>query len=103
MEPVIEDLGEETPPPQKSREPGSKEQPSFQITTQKEVPDFEIFKLGKKILAVCATIFVLAAATKVIFKDNKGVDDVWDFSKTILNSITSLVLGLYFGNRSSKR
>ena len=59
-----------------------------------KVSDWHIFVLGKYILLVCAILFALVAALRAFGgDDSKGIADVWDFSKTILNSITSLVLG----------
>ncbi len=69
---------------------------------KEDVTGQDIFKLAKRILLTCAIIFVLVASFRAILPESKGVVDVWEFSKIILNSITSLVLGLYFGNRGSK-
>jgi hypothetical protein len=70
------------------------------LKVEKEaVSERDIFKLGKQILLVCAIVFVLVATLRATLEDSKGIIDVWDYSKIILNTITSLVLGLYFGNR----
>lgn len=59
----------------------------------------DIFKLAKRILLTCAILFVLVATLRATLEESKGIVDVWEYSKIILNSITSLVLGLYFGNK----
>jgi len=64
-----------------------------------EVSNQDIFKLAKRILLFCALTFMLVATLRAILDDSKGIIDVWEFSKIVLNSITSLVLGLYFGKR----
>lgn len=76
----------------------------FYQTEPKDVSDFDIFTLAKKILAVCAVIFLLLAIYRMSPNstlDKEGVKDVWDFSKVALNSIVSLVLGLYFGSKKN--
>jgi len=75
----------------------------FYETEVKDVSDYDIFNLAKKILAVCAVIFILLAMYRMspsAALNEDGVKDVWDFSKVALNSIVSLVLGLYFGKKS---
>ncbi|GAC1417354.1 MAG: hypothetical protein NVS1B13_14270 [Flavisolibacter sp.] len=65
-----------------------------------DVTNQDIFKLAKRILLFCAIIFIIVAFLRSYFDEkNKGVAEVWDYSKVILNSITSLVLGLYFGKK----
>ncbi len=64
-----------------------------------EVSNQDIFKLAKRILLFCALTFMLVATLRAILDDSKGITDVWEFSKIVLNSITSLVLGLYFGKK----
>jgi hypothetical protein len=39
---------------------------------------------------------------KIYLNDAKGISEVWEFSKVFLNSIISLVLGLYFGKKKNK-
>ncbi|HEU4495420.1 MAG TPA: hypothetical protein VFR70_00035 [Flavobacterium sp.] len=69
----------------------------------------DIFKLAKGILWASSIIFMLLALSRMMlplwYEDSdekllEGVSEVWDFSKVALNSIVSLVLGLYFGSRS---
>ena len=71
-------------------------------STLKPVTDQDIFKLGKTILMICAMLFVIVAALKMLGdpSHSQAVNDVWEFSKIVLNSITSLVLGLYFGRKT---
>lgn len=66
---------------------------------KQEVSGQDIFKLAKRILLFCALIFILVATLRAVLDDSKGIIEVWEFSKIVLNSITSLVLGLYFGKR----
>lgn len=66
-----------------------------------KVSERDIFKLAKLVLIICAGIYVLIAVSKVFLEKEKGVDDVWEYSKVVLNSITSLVLGLYFGQKKT--
>jgi hypothetical protein len=61
--------------------------------------DRDIFNLAKAILLTCAIIFISFAVLRIIFCTNDGMKDVWDYLKIILNSIISLVLGLYFGKK----
>ena len=65
--------------------------------TREDVTGQDIFKLAKRILLFCALIFVAIATLRAILDDSKGISEVWDYSKVILNSVSSLVLGLYFG------
>ena len=39
---------------------------------------------------------------RIFMDDAKGVSEVWEYSKVFLNSIISLVLGLYFGQKKEK-
>lgn len=66
---------------------------------KKDVTGQDIFKLAKQILFFCAIIFVIISTLRAFLSESKGISDVWEFSKIILNSITSLVLGLYFGRK----
>jgi len=65
----------------------------------KEVSEQDIFKLAKSILVVCAIVYMIIAMLKVFLCSGKGIDEVWEYSKVFLNSIISLVLGLYFGQK----
>jgi hypothetical protein len=86
----IEEFGEES----------QQETRPFQLVKE-NVSDQDIFKLGKTILLFVFIIFVLISVLRIVMDESKGVVDVWDFCKIVLNSITSLVLGLYFGKKSS--
>lgn len=67
----------------------------------KEVTDKEIFKLAKRILLICTILYLIIAIFRML-NETKGVIEVWEYSKVILNSIVSLVLGLYFGAAKKK-
>ncbi|MGI4749227.1 MAG: hypothetical protein ACRYFB_01215 [Janthinobacterium lividum] len=66
-----------------------------------KVSERDIFRLAKLILIICTGIYVLIAIFKVSLEKEKGIDDVWEYSKVVLNSIISLVLGLYFGQKKN--
>ena len=72
------------------------------IETKTKVEAWDIFKLAKLILLICAIIFLILAMIRIFYDDhceqNSRVKEVWDYSKVILNSTVSLVLGLYFGS-----
>ena len=71
------------------------------ILKRETVSEKDIFNLAKYILLFSCLIYVFIAALR-IFYENKGVIEVWEYSKIVLNSIISLVLGLYFGHRKEK-
>ncbi len=64
----------------------------------KDVSDKDIFQLAKKILIWCAILYIIVATARIFF-ETKGTIEVWDYTKVVLNSIVSLVLGLYFGSK----
>jgi hypothetical protein len=67
-----------------------------------KVSEKDIFKLAKIILLACSIFFFIIAMFKIFMDDAKGVSEVWEYSKVFLNSIISLVLGLYFGQKKEK-
>ena len=75
---------------------------NLQLVTSK-VSERDIFKLAKVILLVCSVFFVIIAMFKIFMNDAKGISEVWEYSKVFLNSIISLVLGLYFGHKKSDK
>ena len=99
---MVEDL-EEQPEVFEDVQPGEKDEPIFRISPGGKVSDKDIFNLAKSILMWCAVIFIIIALLRAFLFDNAGVTDVWDFSKVALNSIISLVLGLYFGAKSKDK
>lgn len=66
---------------------------------KEDVSDQDIFKLAKAILLFVFFTFITIAVLRIVMDESKGVTDVWEYSKVILNSISSLVLGLYFGKK----
>lgn len=82
------------------------------VVTKANVTDYDIFKLAKLILLWSAISFLSLAALRIFYPvfqswscksiSDEGMKEVWDYSKVILNSIVSLVLGLYFGSKQSK-
>jgi hypothetical protein len=69
------------------------------LIEENKVTDKDILNLGKVVLAVCAIIFVIIAVVRIIFPTEE-TKEVWDFSKVALNSIVSVIIGLYFGKKS---
>jgi hypothetical protein len=71
---------------------------------KRDVNPYDIFKLAKGILIVAVSIYLLFALIRIFYNDpagyeKSGIREVWEYSKVILNSIVSLVLGLYFGSK----
>ena len=68
-----------------------------------DVNAYDIFRLANWVLGVAAGVYILIAATRIFYSGNScntdGVKEVWEYSKVFLNSIVSLVLGLYFGSK----
>lgn len=73
------------------------------------VTERDIFSLAKIILLVSAIIYLTLAILNVLdfpsVINSERMNAIWDYSKVFLNSIISLVLGLYFGAKkeSSKK
>jgi hypothetical protein len=86
----IEEFGEEPP-----------DSEDLKLVTSK-VSEKDVFILAKVILLVCAIIYIIIALLKIYLNDAKGISEVWEYSKVFLNSIISLVLGLYFGQKKEK-
>jgi hypothetical protein len=66
---------------------------------KENVSDRDIFKLAKNILLCVFIAYIGIAICRIYCTDAKGITEVWEYSKVILNSIASLVLGLYFGKK----
>lgn len=65
------------------------------------VSEKDIFKLAIWVLLASGLIFI-GAATARIFVAGDGVKDVWDYTKSFIAPIVTLVLGLYFGNKTNR-
>jgi len=81
---------------------------AFKIKKEKDnVSPYDIFRLAKGILIVAAGIYVLLALIRIFYPGNssndEGIKEVWEYSKVLLNSIVSLVLGLYFGSKQEAK
>lgn len=76
---------------------------SSSIVTPKTevVSEKDIFKLAVWVLLAAGVIFLGAAAAR-IFVPGDGVKDVWDYTKSFITPIVTLVLGLYFGNKNNR-
>jgi hypothetical protein len=64
-----------------------------------DVTPKDLLKLANKILLAAAGIYLIIAILYIILMKD-GVKEVWDYSKVLLNSIVSLVIGFYFGKRT---
>lgn len=72
------------------------------VTPKTEVvSERDIFKLAKWVLLAACLIFLGAAAAR-IFVPGEGVKDVWEYTKSFIAPIVTLVLGLYFGNKNNR-
>lgn len=81
------------------------EQESYIQKEKVNVSPYDVFKLGTWVLLTSTIIFVVFAMIRIFYHDDKNEDaikEVWDFSKVLINSIVTLVLGLYFGRKESK-
>jgi len=93
-----------------NEEPTKKELPDkefYQIKPDKsDVNAYDIFKLAQRVLLFATLVFILLALLRIFYNNsnegNSPIKEVWDYSKVILNSIISLVLGLYFGASHKK-
>lgn len=98
----IVDLGDEA---EVSNQKPEKKIYTFEPKT--DLNPYDIFKLAKGILIVAAGIYVLIALIRIFYTDsgteNSGIKEVWEYSKVVLNSIVSLVLGLYFGSKQESK
>lgn len=63
------------------------------------IPARDLFRLSKHILLGIVVLYVLSAAAFVGLDENKNAANVWEFSKVFLSSISTLVLGYYFGKK----
>jgi hypothetical protein len=84
------------------------ENSSLKIKKEKDhVNPYDIFRLAKGILIVATIIYATLALIRIFYKgdncNNEGIKEVWEYSKVFLNSIVSLVLGLYFGAKQEAK
>jgi hypothetical protein len=73
---------------------------------KRNVDPWDIFKLAKGILITSTVIYLVLAMIRIFYSDHsndEGIKEVWEYSKVLLNSIVSLVLGLYFGSRHENK
>ena len=78
----------------------------YNFAPKTDLNPYDIFKLAKGILIVAAFIYVLIGLIRVFYHDgadNTGIKEVWEYTKVVLNSIVSLVLGLYFGSKQESK
>lgn len=88
----------------------------FEFSSKKEeVNSYDIFKLAKWILGVSTSIYLLLALIRIYYPGyettvqgqkvvtDEGIQEVWEYSKVFLNSIISLILGLYFGAKAESK
>lgn len=62
----------------------------------------DLFTLARGILIGLGVIYLTFGLCRVWIQEDQysGVKDVWEYTKVILNSTASLVLGFYFGNKT---
>lgn len=72
-----------------------------------DVNPYDIFKLANWILIVTTIIYIGFALIRIFYHpvdgNLEGIKEVWEYSKVVLNSVVSLVLGLYFGSNHNAR
>ncbi len=80
--------------------------------TKSSVNEYDIFKLAKWILGVASIVYVSFGLIRIYYPgnevlidgkkliSNEGIIEVWEYTKVFLNSIISLILGLYFGAKA---
>ncbi|WP_339926416.1 hypothetical protein [uncultured Cyclobacterium sp.] len=84
-------------------------------TTKEIVNEYDIFRLANWILAICAFVYISFGLIRIYYPGyqvvenglkvykNEGIVEVWEYTKVFLNSIISLILGLYFGAKAQAR
>jgi hypothetical protein len=85
----------------------------FEISAEKEhVNSYDIFRLAQRILGVAASVYLVLALIRIFYPghiegtkgyNNTGIVEVWEYSKVFLNSVISLILGLYFGAKAESQ
>ncbi len=85
------------------------ENSSLKIKLEKDsVNPYDIFRLAKGILITATAIYLILAFIRIFYTgtdtcNTDGIKEVWEYSKVLLNSIVSLVLGLYFGAKQEAK
>ena len=84
-------------------------------TTKEIVNEYDIFRLANWILAISALVYITFGLIRIYYPGyevvengtkvykNEGIVEVWEYTKVFLNSIISLILGLYFGAKAQAR
>ena len=106
-EDIIVDWGEESA--------SSESSGSILETTKEIVNEYDIFRLANWILSICALVYISFGLIRIYYPgyqvvengskvfNNEGIVEVWEYTKVFLNSIISLILGLYFGAKAQAR
>lgn len=80
--------------------------------SKSSVNEYDIFQLAKWILSVATVVYVSFGIIRIYHPgneiivngqktySNEGIIEVWEYTKVFLNSIISLILGLYFGAKA---
>lgn len=83
---------------------GSDNKSDIEIKTNNDITPREIFRLAKWILGVGVGLFTLIALFRIAgWGNTEATKEVWDYTKVAINSIISIVIGFYFGNRMQNR
>jgi hypothetical protein len=74
------------------------------VKTDTNVSAKDIFRFAKWILGVAFALFSVLALIRMFGIGNlEASKEVWDFTKVAINSIISIVIGFYFGNRKLEK
>jgi hypothetical protein len=73
-----------------------------------DVSEYDKFKFAKWVIGIAVGIYLAFALIRIFYTDPAGYDksgikDVWEYSKVVINSVISLVLGLYFGTKHDSK
>lgn len=72
-----------------------------------EVSPKDVFRFAKQILLYALGLYAIIALSYIFLSqlngDKEASKDVWNFTSVAVNSIVSLVIGFYFGNRSQNK
>jgi hypothetical protein len=79
---------------------GSEADSSIRITSEGKVTDKDIFRLAIGILLFCSAFYAVLIYFRLCY-DSNGSKEVWEHGKVFLSSTITLILGLYFGKKSS--
>jgi hypothetical protein len=78
-----------------------------EVSKEDDVSPKDVFRFAKQVLLYLLGLYTLIAVSYLVFSQINGnkeaIKDVWDFTKVAVNSLVSLVIGFYFGNRTQQK